>query len=110
MAGITRRFRLGRIVGTPGALAAMERAGQTPHEFLHLHVQGQWGDSAEEDARANKVALRNGERLLSAYWTANRERLWVITEGDRSLTTIRWPQGPNGHPNLATLADQPPGL
>ncbi len=87
MAVITRRFRLGRIVGTPGALAAMERAGKTPREFLRLHVQGHWGDIDAEDAQANEAALRNGERLLSAYWTAKRERLWV-TEADRSLTTL----------------------
>jgi hypothetical protein len=78
-------------VGTPGALAAMERAGQTPHEFLDRHVQGK-GDIDAEDAQANEAALRNGERLLSAYWTANGERLSLITEADRSLTTILLPE------------------
>ncbi len=92
MAVITRRFRLGRILGTPGALAAMERAGQTPHEFLDLHAQGNWGDIDEEDARANEAALHNGERLPSAYWTAKRDRLWVITEADRSATTLLLPE------------------
>lgn len=92
MAVVTRRFRLGRILGTPGALAALERAGQTPHEFLDLHVQGNWGDIDEEDTRAKEAALRNGERLLSACWTAMRERLWVITEADRSLTTVLLPE------------------
>jgi hypothetical protein len=70
----------------------MERAGQTPHEFLDLHAQGNWGDMGEEDARANEAALRNGERLLSGYWTAMRKRLWVITEADRSATTIFLPE------------------
>ncbi len=68
------------------------RAGQAPHEFLDLRVQGYWGAIDEEDARANEGAPRNGERLLSAYWTAKRERLWVITEADRSLTTILLPE------------------
>ncbi len=62
MAVITRRFRLGRIVGTPGAVAAVEREGQTPHEFLDRHVQGHWGDLDQEDARASEAALRNGDR------------------------------------------------
>ncbi len=92
MAVVTRRFRLGRIVGTPGALAAMERAGQTPREFLDQHVQGNWGDIDQEDRQATQAALCNGERLLSAYWTAKRERLWVITEADRSTTTILLPE------------------
>ena len=92
MAVIARKFRLGGVLSTPGALAAIERAGQTPHEFLDLHVQGQWGDVDEEDAQANEAALRSGERLLSACWKAKGERLWVITEADRSATTLLPPE------------------
>jgi hypothetical protein len=70
----------------------MERAGQTPHELVDLHAQGNWGDIDAEDAQANEAALRNRDRLLSAYWTAKREPLWVITEADRSATTILLPE------------------
>ncbi len=70
----------------------MERAGRTPHEFLDLHAQGNWGDIDAEDAQANEAALRRGERLLSAYWTAMREHLWVIAEANRSATTILLPE------------------
>jgi len=59
---------------------------------FRLHAQGNWGDIDEEDAKANEAALRNRERLPSAYWTAKRECLWVITEADRSLTTILLPK------------------
>jgi hypothetical protein len=86
-----RRFALGRIVATPGALAALEAAGHTPLEFLHRHVRGDWGEVGVEDARANDVAVRNGLRVLSAYRTRRGTRLWVITEADRQVTTLLLP-------------------
>jgi len=87
----TRRFPLGRFLITPGALAAIEAAGQTPDAFLSRHVRGDWGDMDDHDRQANERALVQGARLLSAYRTARDVRLWVITEADRSATTLLLP-------------------
>jgi hypothetical protein len=84
-------FSLGQIVATPGALAALEKAGQQPQEFLSRHVCGQWGELSEEDRRENQFSLERGFRLLSSYRTNAGDRLWIITESDRSLTTLLLP-------------------
>jgi hypothetical protein len=90
------KFWAGQVVATPGALAALEEAGQTPDFFLRRHVAGDWGDVPEEDKAANEQALIDGSRLLSAYRTLKGERIWVITEaedddGRRSCSTILLP-------------------
>jgi len=85
------KFPLGRIVATPGALAALQAAGQNPHEFLARHTQGDWGDVPEEDRQENELSLREGFRLLSAYHTRLGEKIWIISEADRSATTLLLP-------------------
>ena len=75
-----KRFSLGRIVATPGALQALHAAGQTADEFLSRHVVGDWGDLDPEDRQANDAAIVDGSRILSAYTTRKGERLWIITE------------------------------
>ena len=86
------RFPLGRIVATPGALRALEEAGQTPAEFLDRHVEGDWGDAIDdEDKQENEFSVENGLRILSAYTTRSGEKIWIITEADRSLTTLLLP-------------------
>ena len=87
----TARFPLGAVVATPGALEALETAGQSPAEFLSRHAAGDWGEIGSEDSRANDEAVANGERLLSAYRTKAGEKIWIITEADRSATTILLP-------------------
>ncbi len=86
------KFPLGQLVGTPGAMQAMEDAGHIPPEFLLRHHHGDWGELDEEDNQANEHALVDGTRLFSAYATRLRERLWVITEADRSVTTLLLPE------------------
>jgi hypothetical protein len=81
-------FSLGQIVATPGALAALEKAGQQPQEFLSRHICGQWGELSEEDRRENQFSLERGFRLLSSYRTNAGEKIWVITEADRSVTIV----------------------
>ena len=86
------KFELGQIVATPGALRAIRSSGQTPSQFLRRHVNGDWGEHLDgHDYKQNQIALREGGRLLSAYQTRRGEDLWVITEGDRSATTILLP-------------------
>jgi hypothetical protein len=84
-------FSLGQIVATPGALAALEKAGQSPAEFLAQHVRGEWGDVPDEDKRENEFSLERGFRLLSSYRTNANDKIWVITEADRSATTLLLP-------------------
>ena len=86
------RFPLGQIVATPGALDAMSKAGQTPLEFLTRHAGGDWGELDEHDRSENERSLEDGCRLLSAYSLSTDERIWIITEADRSSTTILLPE------------------
>jgi len=97
MVAIARpRFQLGRTVATPASLRVLEDSNQTPHEFLHRHVHGDWGDLSADDAEANEEALQDGSRILSAYILASGKKIWVITEaendeGKRASTTILLP-------------------
>lgn len=84
-------FILGQVVATPGALEALEMASQSSTDILNRHVIGDWGDLDAQDKQTNNDALRNGERLLSAYTLASGERIWIITEADRSVTTLLLP-------------------
>ena len=85
-------FELGQIVATPGALAALTKAGQQPGEFLTRHINRDWGDLDEEDRKENEYGLEHGFRLLSAYKTNAGDRVWIITEADRSVTTLLLPE------------------
>jgi hypothetical protein len=89
-AGVAR-FALGQTVITPGAQEALEVAGQTADEFLRRHMAGDWGELSDEDVKENELSLEQDFRLLSRYETAKGERLWIITEADRSVTTILLP-------------------
>lgn len=84
-------FSLGSVVGTPAALAVIAASGQEPADFLDRHVRGDWGEVSVGDARLNDAAVRDGDRILSAYKTLKGERLWIITEADRSSTCILLP-------------------
>src|SRR5215831_18911549 len=84
-------FSLGMVVGTPGAVHALEAAGQSPQEFLDRHAYGDWGDVPEADRQENDFSLKYGFRILSAYTTKTGERIWVLTEADRSATTMLLP-------------------
>ena len=86
------RFPLGRVVATPGALRALEQAEQLPAEFLDRHVNGDWGDVPEADQQENELSVERGLRILSAYTTSAGEKIWILTEADRSATTILLPE------------------
>lgn len=86
------KFRLGRLVSTPGALAAINDSGETPWTFLIRHMAGDWGCLDNEDKQLNDQALKDNSRIFSAYTTAKGARLYVITEADRSATTILLPE------------------
>lgn len=84
-------MKLGQIVSTPGALAALDESGEHPSEILSQHACGNWGDLCEDDRKENEFSLAHGFRVLSSYKLRNGANLWVITEADRSATTILLP-------------------
>src|SRR5260370_16343669 len=86
-------FPLGQIVATPGALAALERAKQPPTCFLARHAIGDWGELEPSDVAENEYSVAHGFRLLSSYETDAGEKLCIITEADRSPTTLLFPAG-----------------
>jgi len=86
------KFPLGQVMATPGALHAMESTGQLPLEFLDRHAEGDWGELSEADREENELSLREGFRLLSAYRLSDGTKIWIITEADRSVTTILLPE------------------
>jgi len=86
------KFQPGRIVATPGALAALEASGEVPVGYLARHIAGDWGDVDEHDRRENELSLVHGFRLLSAYTLISGTKIWIITEADRSVTTVLLPE------------------
>jgi len=84
-------FDVGSLVSTPGALAALAKSGQTPLHFLSRHITGDWGDLEEEDRKENDLSVKKGFRILSSYKTNAGQKVWVITEADRSVTTLLLP-------------------
>ena len=90
--GMKVRFSLGRTVATPGALAALEEAGEIPFRLFWRHERGDWGCVCQDDAAANEQSLVDGSRILSAYTLKTGVKVWLITEADRSATTILLPE------------------
>lgn len=85
-------FDLGQVVATPGAMALLASAGEKPARLLERHVSGDWGEVPPEDARENERSLKYSWRLVSSYPVGDAdERVWVITEADRSSTCLLLP-------------------
>lgn len=90
-------FEIGQLVMTAGIAERIEK--DPTFEFMiqkafQMHASGNWGDLCDEDWESNQDALKNGGRLFSAYWMddAHTEKIWIITEEDRSVTTILFPE------------------
>jgi hypothetical protein len=84
------RFKLGHLVATPAALEAFNDESFWP--YIKRHANGDWGDVCAEDKKENELSLREGFRLLSAYHLPDGCKIWIITEADRSATTILLPE------------------
>jgi hypothetical protein len=84
-------FSLGQIVSTPGALDALSETGIVAGDLLCRHVTGDWGELCAEDAQENALAVQEGLRILSSYKLPSGAKIWVITEHDRSVTTLLLP-------------------
>ena len=82
---------LGKIYGTMGALVAFARAlDEDLNYYISRHANGDWGE--EHDRKANQYALEHGLRVMSVYTLRTGEKIWIITEADRSVTTILLPE------------------
>lgn len=95
-----RKFGLGRLLVTPGVRSLVDRFDDEALEndgmgdifkLLVRHVNGDWGDVYLEDGEANDEAVKSGDRILSVYRLAG-EKVWIITEADRSATTVLLPE------------------
>ena len=84
-------FPLGHLVSTPAALELLDREAVNATELLQRHQRGDWGDVEVEDAQDNENAIVNGHRILSCY-QIGKSRLWILTEADRSATTLLLPE------------------
>jgi trehalose utilization protein len=83
-------FSMGQIAATPAVLAHLEQHGVNAHTYLDRHVRGDWGDVPSTDAVENDLSVQRSFRVLSAYTIAGRT-VWIITEADRSVTTLLFP-------------------
>ncbi|WP_295996900.1 hypothetical protein [Rugamonas sp.] len=84
-------FTLGQVVATPGAMSAMSQLGIAPLDLIHRHITGDWGDLGVEDQQQNLLAIRSDLRIFSSYKIGASVKIWVITEADRSSTTLLLP-------------------
>lgn len=85
-------FAIGRLVATPGAIGMLHQRKLSPFHFVSRHLNGDWGDLDGEDRKENQSALANGTRIFSSYQIDEKTRLWIITEADRSATTLLLPE------------------
>jgi hypothetical protein len=85
------RFRAGQVVMTQGVNDLVQRGELNPGPYLQRHLDADWGDLCDDDRRANDAALKSGDRLFSSYQVRPGLKLWIITEWDRSVTTLLLP-------------------
>jgi len=91
MSIIIIRFELGQLVATSGAIEALEESGQSAQEFISRHARLEQGELSDDDYKENLFSVDKYLRIFSAFKTAQGAKLWVITEADRSATTILLP-------------------
>ena len=84
------RFTLGSIVATPGALRAMNGSSMWP--YIKRHASGDWGDVCAADKKENELSIKEGFRIMSVHSVPGGGKIWIITEADRSYTTVLTPE------------------
>lgn len=85
------RFKLGRILATPGALEVIADARVSIVDLLIRHLRGDWGELSDSDRQQNELAITAGQRILSNYVLPSGRTVWIITEADRFATTFLLP-------------------
>ncbi len=84
------KFNIGRLMATQNASATL--SAEEMAVALNRHYSGDWGSLDPEDEKANNHALKSGCRLFSQYYTKQNIKFWIITEADRSATTVLLPE------------------
>ena len=84
-------FSMGRVLATRGALTTLATAAVEPSVLLARHAIGDWGDISEADWKENELSLNHGFLLISSYRLSGGTKVWVVTEADRSTTTLLLP-------------------
>lgn len=84
-------FPLGKVYLTIGARESLNESFENASVFLEKHQTGNWGEVCEDDKKENELSVKEGFRILSVYRTSKNEKIWIITEADRSSTTILLP-------------------
>lgn len=88
-----QRFELGQLVATPASLELLEECDVSPSYLLEKHQRGDWGSVPKADARENEYSIKHGFRVVSSYDVGDEGRkVWILTEADRSVTTILLPE------------------
>lgn len=85
------RLPLGRLLATPAAMAALDAVGVSVFSLVNRHARGDWGDVCDEDRQHNDLAAIAGQRVLSSYPLPDGQKVWILTEWDRSATTVLLP-------------------
>lgn len=88
---VPRRFSLGKIYVTPGAAKLLARQGKLADDYISRHLRCDWGDVIDDDKAMNDAAVSSGDRIVSSYVVGD-DKIWVITEWDRSATTVLLPE------------------
>ena len=91
MAETTFLFQPGAVVCTPGALRALTKAQTNGRDLIGRHLGGDFGELCAEDQQQNRLAIEQGSRVISSYRLPTQVSLWIITEADRSVTTLLLP-------------------
>lgn len=86
------KFKLGQVVSTPGALEKAQKLGIDLMSLLVRHVTGDWGDLSNEDKKENDFSVDKRLRLMSSYKISKTDKIWIITEADRSVTAFLLPE------------------
>lgn len=87
----TVSFPLGQVVMTRGVSELVGLGRVNPIALLHRHASGDWGEMDAEDIATNRRGVKHGGRLMSSYELAPNLKVWIITEWDRSVTTLLLP-------------------
>lgn len=85
------RFDAGQLVMTAGVDELVRQGRLNPSALLRRHLNGDWGDLCDEERRSNDAALKSGDRLHSSYRIAPDLTVWIVTEWNRSVTTLLLP-------------------
>jgi hypothetical protein len=89
---MSKKFSLGVCVATPAARAMLAKHSLSECNLIDRHVAGDWGDLSEDGNKINDSAIESGDQILSVYKLGGGDTVWIITEHDRSVTTVLLPE------------------